>query len=277
MVLLEFPPSPILKEFVRTFRIVDFVFSANQAIPYKPYPPKPEHCLSFYPRDTETVKYAVSGKTESKLKSVVFGQQTEVTHRYVGQDFLVFQVVFRPGALYRLTGIPSFELNNSYIDAEAIFPFCIKEVNLRLQEAQNYTNMITIVESFLMGLLTKKVKPSHGLDMITNHILNQSTVVDIDWLAHESCLSTRQFERKFLERMGVSAKYYNSLIRFENAFRMKNKYPQLDWLTIAIQCGYYDYQHLSKTYQKLTLKSPTEFHLLDLNSPERSFGQADTY
>jgi transcriptional regulator GlxA family with amidase domain len=137
--------------------------------------------------------------------------------------------------------------------------------------------MVTIVESFLMSLLTKKVKSSHGLDMITNHILNQSTVVDIDWLAHESCLSTRQFERKFMERMGVSAKYYNSLIRFENAFRMKNKYPQLDWLTIAVQCRYYDYQHLSKTYQKLTLKSPTEFHLLDLNSPERSFGQADTY
>mgnify|MGYP006149180791 FL=1 len=64
MVLLEFPPSPILKEFVRTFRIVDFVFSANQAIPYKPYPPKPEHCLSFYPRDTETVKYA--SRAESK-------------------------------------------------------------------------------------------------------------------------------------------------------------------------------------------------------------------
>ncbi|MDI9862971.1 helix-turn-helix domain-containing protein [Flectobacillus sp. DC10W] len=277
MVLLEFPPSPILKEFVRTFRIVDFVFSANQIIPYKPYPPKPEHCLSFYPRDTETVEYAVSGKTKAKLKSVVFGQQTEVTHRYVGRDFLVFQVVFRPGALFRLTGIPSFELKNSYIDAETIFPLSIKDVNLKLQETKNYTDMVNIVESFLISLLSRKAKPSHGLDIITNQILNQSAVVDIDWLAHESCLSTRQFERKFLERMGVSAKYYNSLIRFENAFRMKNKFPQLDWLTIAVQCGYYDYQHLSKTYQKLTLKSPTEFHLLDLNSPERSFGQADTY
>lgn len=277
MVLLEFPPSPILKEFVRTFRIVDFVFAANQIIPYKPYPPKPEHCLSFYPRDTETVEYAVSGKTKAKLKSVVFGQQTEVTYRCVGRDFLVFQVVFRPGALFRLTRIPSFELNNSYIDAEAIFPLSIKDVNLKLQETKNYTDMVNIVESFLISLLSRKVKPSHGLDIITNQILNQSAVVDIDWLAHESCLSTRQFERKFLERMGVSAKYYNSLIRFENAFRMKNKFPQLDWLTIAVQCGYYDYQHLSKTYQKLTLKSPTEFHLLDLNSPERSFGQADTY
>jgi transcriptional regulator GlxA family with amidase domain len=90
-------------------------------------------------------------------------------------------------------------------------------------------------------------------------------------------LSLRQYERKFIERMGISPRYFNKIVRFENAFRMKNKHPHLDWLTIAIHCGYYDYQHLVKDYKKFTTQTPTEFHLLDSSSPERKFGESDTY
>ncbi len=64
-------------------------------------------------------------------------------------------------------------------------------------------------------------------------------------------------------------------MRFENAFRMRNKNPQLDWLTIAICCGYYDYQHLAKDYKDLAGFTPNKFH--DLQGPERFFGEADTY
>jgi transcriptional regulator GlxA family with amidase domain len=77
--------------------------------------------------------------------------------------------------------------------------------------------------------------------------------------------------------MGVSPRYFSKVVRFENAFRMKNKEPHLDWLSIAIKCGYYDYQHLVKDYKELTNQTPTNFHLLDNRSPERNFGESDTY
>lgn len=91
----------------------------------------------------------------------------------------------------------------------------------------------------------------------------------------EHCLSLRQYERKFVERMGVSPRYFSKVTRFENAFRMKNKEPHLDWLSIAIRCGYHDYQHLVKSYKEFTNQTPTHFHLLD--TPERKFGETDTY
>jgi hypothetical protein len=83
MVLNQFSPSPVLKAFVRVYRVVRCIFDHTQHIPFKPYPPKPEHCLSFYPRDTEVVKYAKSGKTNANLKAVLFGQQSEVTNRHI--------------------------------------------------------------------------------------------------------------------------------------------------------------------------------------------------
>ncbi len=243
MVLSEFPPSPSLTEFVRVYRVVHFVFGDISKIPYKPYPPKPEHCLSFYPRDTETVEYTNSGTKIKNLKTVLFGQQSEVTNRYVGKDFLVFQVVFSPGGLYRLTGIPSHQLNNCYFDAETIFEKSIKEVNDKLNDAANFNEMVLVVESFLLKQINRGVKELHRLDQVSNLIFKTDKVLNVEWLAKESCLSLRQYERKFIERMGVSPKYFSKVVRFENAFRMKNKEPYLDWLSIAIRCGYFDYQH----------------------------------
>lgn len=267
-------PCLALAEFVRTYTVLHFIFDAAADIPYKPYPPRPEHCLSFYPRDTETIEYANSGKKVSNLKIVVIGQQNEVTNRYVGRDFMVFQVVFRPGALYRLTGIPS---HNSYVDAETVFANDIKEVNAKLGEATKAEQMVIIVESFLNRLAKSCNKGPHGLDQVSGLLLHTKKNPSIEQLASDSCLSLRQYERKFIERVRVPPKYFNRIIRFENAFRMKNKHPHLDWLTIAIQCGYYDYQHLAKDYKEFTRHTPTNFHLLDLSSPERKFGEADTY
>jgi hypothetical protein len=126
--------------------VVHFVFDDFTKIPYNPYPPKPEHCLSFYPRDTETVEYVNNGTKINNLKTVLIGQQSEVTNRFVGKDFLVFQVVFSPGGLYRLTGIPSQQLNNCYVDAEIIFAKHIKEVNDKLNDATTCNEMVLVVE-----------------------------------------------------------------------------------------------------------------------------------
>lgn len=277
MALYEFPPNEALKDLVRTYRIVDFVFNSSAEIPYKPYPPKPEHCITFYPKDTERVNYVNSNRKYTNLKAVIFGQQTEVSHRYVGSDFLLFQIVFQPGGLYRFMEIPLGELVDSYLDAELIFGRKIQEINEQLYEARNYREMVNIIDSFLCRQIKKKYPSIHPVDVVTQILFREKEPLTVDRLAFISCLSVRQYERIFLQRMGVSPKYFNNLIRFENAFRMKNQRPHLDWLTIAIHCGYYDYQHLSKAYQKFTQKTPNEFHQMDMNAPERTFGVADTY
>lgn len=277
MVLFEFPPGVILNEYVRTYRLVQFRFDTFHQPPCKPYPPKPEHCLTFYPRDCEQVEYADSGKKAGKLRAVLFGQQTEVTNRYVGKDFLLLQIVFKPGALYRITGVPSNEITNGYLDAELFFSKEIKQVNEQLNHCGSYREMIQVVENMLVHQINIKSRDSHRMDHICELMIRNSVNRTVDWLAKESCLSTRQFERLFYERMGVSPKYFTKVARFENAFRMKNKNPQADWLKIALHCGYYDYQHLVKDYKSITRQTPVAFHQLDLTAPERIFGQADTY
>ena len=277
MVLQEYAPSLMLSEHIRTFRLVHYEFKLDGALPSKAYPPRPEQCLSFYARDFETVEYQNSGTKTGNLSAVLFGHQTEVTNRFVGNNFLLIQVVFKPGGLYRLTGIPSNYLTNQYIDAETVFSKEIKQVNDKINDCKTFLQMIAVVEAFLLQELKRKAFDIHPLDIATTNLFASESIPNVDTLAKKSYQSTRHFERHFKERMGISPKYFLKVLRFENAFRMKNRNPQLDWLSIAVNCGYYDYQHLARDYKDLTGLTPNQFHLMDLKAPERLFGEADTY
>ncbi len=277
MVLQEYKPSQLLSEYIRTFRLVHFVCLTNDRLPFKPYPPRPEHCLSFYVRGTENVEYQKSGIKNGNLSAVLFGQQTEVTNRFNSNNFLLIQVVFKPGGLYRLTNIPSNYLTNQYIDAETVFSKDIKYVNEKIDECKSYSQMIAVIEAFFLNEIKNNLGQIHPLDKATSKLFTTDLIPTVDILAKLAFQSTRNFERHFKQRMGTSPKYFLKVMRFENAFRMKNKTPELDWLTIAINCGYYDYQHLVRDYKDLTGLSPNQFHEIDSKAPERIFGQADTY
>ncbi|MBO0937277.1 AraC family transcriptional regulator [Fibrella sp. HMF5335] len=270
-------PSPALREYVRLFQIVGCEFPASMTVlPVKAYWPRAENCLSFFPKDPEKVAYGFDGKPIESARSRLYGQHCIATNRHVGRDFMVFQVQFQPGALFRLTGIPATELTNTFVDAEAIFSAEIRLVNERLSYTRHYTEMITIVEEFLLYLIGRAKKQARAIDRASLFLLNNPDTARLDWLADQACLSQRQFYRQFVERSGISPKLYARIARFENAMKLKNAQPNKDWLSVALDLGYYDYQHLARDFNEFTHLTPNAFLQQDTHSPERSFGKAET-
>lgn len=277
MLLRDFSPQAGLQEFVRCYRVVHFSFEKNAPLGYKPYAPRPENCLAFYPRDRERVVYAASGKTVEQLPVVFFGQHTVLTNRHISHDFLVLQIHFQPGAIFRLTGIPVFEFNNVYTDAENIFTKDIHYVNEQLYAAVGYHAMIVVLDDYVGRLVKKARKSSHLMDAAAQLMLAKRGTVPLDWLRREACLSVKQLERTFKERIGINPKVFNRLIRFDQAYRTKNAQPRLDWLSVAIECGYHDYQHLVRDYRDFTGLTPNGFLDLERQAPEQTLGMAEQF
>jgi AraC-like DNA-binding protein len=277
MLLRDVLPPIALSEFVKCYRLVHMTFDKKAQIGYKPYTPRPENCLVFYPRDREQVAFTDSSKIVNNLSVVLCGQPLTTTNRYVGHDFLALQIHFQPGALYRLTGVPLIELTNVYMTADNVFTKDIHFVNEQLYHATSYAAMIEILNQFVVSLTRNIKKDSHLLDKAANLMLNQQGNLSLDWIRNESCLSIKQFERKFKERTGVNPKVFNRLIRFDKAYRTKNAKPHLDWLSVAIECDYYDYQHLVRDYKDFTGFSPNAFLALDGQAPERALGVVEEF
>lgn len=197
-----------------------------------------------------------------------------MSNRYIGQKFITLQVVFQPGALYRLTGIPAQELTNQYLDADVILTKDVNLVEEQLAYARDYREMIQIVEQYLRTHIKKSRKEAHGVEAMGKLMIGNYSNT-LDWYSKQICLCHRQFDRMFKERMGINPKLFLRIIRFDKAFRMKNQYPDKDWLSIAIDCGYYDYQHLVKDYKEFTGFTPTEFYHIETKSPQRFFGDTE--
>lgn len=276
MLLNEITPSCFLTDYILLYRIIDFHFPAGTVVPCKAYPPRPEYCLQFMPRDVEFTKRSDTGLILSNQKAIFVGQQTDVFYRYPGNKFLAVQVIFQPGALHLLKNIASGELTNQIIDAEDIFGNATRQVNEELFYAENYKEMIAIVEQFLVKLIKAGKPKKHPVNEIGKMMMYEKEDFSIDKFLKAACLSHRQFDRKFKEYTGISPKHFLQLIRFDRAFRMKNRLPKKDWLSIALHCGYHDYQHLAKDYKEFTGCTPVQFFEIDNDAPERTFGEAET-
>jgi AraC-like DNA-binding protein len=275
MLLKGFLPSPGLRDYVKNIGIVHFVFTGKESIPVKAFSPRPGDSIEFYLKDPEYVTYPGEEKTK-RPTAAILGQHTLVIDRYVGSEFLFLGISFQPGALFRLTGIPSYKLADTYIDADTVFSKEVRIITEQLKNAGSYTELITLAESFVVTLINRSKKDVHGIDRAAKMLLSDTGHISMDWLAKETCLSSRQFERKFKERMGVSPSLLSRIARFDKAFKMKNAHPEWDWLSIAVQSGYYDYQHLVRDYKDFTGHTPTSFFNLDNHAPERIFGLQET-
>lgn len=271
MLIRDFLPAPAMREFVQWYRIVHFEFDKDENIPFKAYPPKPEQCLHFFLHDPLAIEKTGDKKS---LQPLIFfaGQRTSLVKQFNSKDNLNVQIVFQPTAVYRLTKIPAFELTDQNVDATCIFPKHIQFVYEQLQSAKDYAELLHIIDSFAQELIFGSRKENLPIDFISKQMIQKGGNISMDWLAKESCLCTKQFKRKFFERTGVNPKTYARIIRFNRVYNYKNRFPNKDWSAIALECGYFDYQHLAKDYKDFTGLTPPEFHLMESKSPENTLG-----
>jgi AraC-like DNA-binding protein len=269
MIYRYIAPSPILQEFVRDYLIAHFTFDKDQVIPFKPYSPKPEHTITFLPKGNLTINNPLTGETLTAPVTSICGQQVSRYNFHLTSEYLMLRVHFHPGALFRLLRIPLSEFTDCWFDAESVIGREILDVNERLANCQNYAQMIAVVEDYLVNKISKVRADTHRLDQVASCLFTNPSRFSLDWLAKQSCLCQRQFNRKFIERMGVGPKLYGRVVRFYKAYQYKEMHPQEDWLTIALLFGYADYQHMVKDFKEFAHVTPNLWINQDNQSPER--------
>lgn len=273
MIFKNFSPSPELYGLVKTYHLRHFEFPAHAKIPYKPFPPRDEQYLVFYVKGSEQVYLQRDRQTVFRNKTILIGQSTQMIHRMVSSQFLLIQVPFYPGALYRLTKIPFYELKDKSLDFELVFPQETREVEQRLSEAQCYPEMIEIVDRFLVELFRKNVQQEiHYFERALPLFSSTEGSTNVDFLASQACLSTRQLERLSKRYFGVGPKTMIRINRLTWSFIHKSRHPELTWFDVAVDCGYEDYQHMAKDYRDFAGVTPTQLWAADKNAPDRILG-----
>jgi AraC-like DNA-binding protein len=269
MIYQYIAPRPALQEFVRDYLVAHFIFGKDQDIPFKPYSPKPEQTITFLPKGRLTINNPLTREMRMVPAVSICGQQVSRYNFYLTTEYLMLRVHFNPGALFRLLRIPLSEFTDSWLDATSVIGREMQEVNERLANCLNYGQMIAVVEDYLLNKLKKMMADTHPLDQVASSLLANPSRFSLDWLANQSCLCQRQFNRKFTERMGVGPKLYSRVIRFYKAYQYKETHPEEDWLSVALLFGYADYQHMAREFKEFAHVTPNLWINQDNQSPER--------
>ncbi|QIP16534.1 AraC family transcriptional regulator [Spirosoma aureum] len=257
MIFREFCPCLALQPYIKNYLLVNLFYHPAD-FPKTPYPARLEQALIFFVRGFITSHDPLTGKTVPIAPNALFGQQVSRLdfQCVVKADFLMVQVIFQPGALYRLLGMPSTELTGVFCDGESVLNSELQAVNDKLANSKDYTEMIERVEQYMLSKLKKVKREAHPIDRIGTLLFNNPMPFSLDWLADQANLSPRQFERKFSERIGIGPKLYSRISRFFQTINYKEMHPDQDWLTVAVEFGYTDYDHLAKDFKQFANVTP---------------------
>lgn len=268
MVYKSFLPSASLADVVRNYTIIHLKFQGKEPVPNKQRSPKPEQKIVFYLKGTPKFYSSSTASLQTPPPVAIFSHQSDKKTIHLTADFSAFIIFFQPGVLHRLMKLPMTELLDRFCDAEIFFGADVRQISDRLATAKSESSMIEVAEQFLLTVC-RTLKDKSPIDTIALQVLSDPTAFSLDTFAHKACLSTKQFYRKFNERIGISPKLFSRLSRFNHAYQYKLANPSTSWSSIAQELCYTDYHHMEKEFKEFTKLTPEEWTKAYLTSPEK--------
>lgn len=249
-------PSPVLAPFIRHYWCME---SRNNHGKKHLQRIVPHGFLewTFYLEDQPV--YLRKNKSDQG-QAIISGQQYGFYDIAIVGHIQLFSVVFSPFGAKYLLGLPASEFKNQSVSSDLVFKQMSSEIESKLQEANSNEERKRCIETFLMQMLRKRNSLDH-LRLASAFQIIDSTKghTCVSQLASDSCLSRKQFERNFLDFVGISPKKYLRIIRFQHALYLKERHPEINLTQLALEGNYYDQSHMINDFRYFTGFSPKSF------------------
>ena len=265
-------PAAYLQAFIKDYTLFHFVSGKNDSIPVKPFPANTQHCMVFYLRGTVRAFEPKTGLSTIFAKTAINGSQIARYDFHIAPNYLMFSVHFQPGALAKFLRLPLTDFTDARIDAEAILNPEIHQVHEQMANASSYESILQIIQAYLWQRIQSLKTDFQPINKVACLVSENPNKFSIEKMADHTCLSISQFERRFAQQLGITPKLYVRINRFYQAYSLKEKHPNLDWLSIALQTGYHDYQHLVKDFKQFSYATPHSLLLAQAQAPEKILG-----
>lgn len=248
-----FPPPPALVAHVRMFWV--FEHEVAEGEPYI-YRSMADGCVEmvFHYKGIFTEP---ARPNDVYHPAVVHAQSSHYRRFLTHGSFGIFGAYLYPTALPQLFGLPATDFSNQMPGLEAVLGTEGRLLEERVMTAADHYERVKILSAFLEARLRKKEQHPTAAHLALRHILHQKGQLNVEQLAAETCLSTRQFERRFKEYCGFSPKLYTRIIRFQHALAAYGEERSLT--DIGYACGYYDQSHFIREFREFSGYHPRQY------------------
>lgn len=189
----------------------------------------------------------------SSFRSWVYGTTTARTIFPLDSQARYIGVRFRPGCARRFMRIAARELTDRHEPAPGLLRFPLAEFDERAVKG----DWAASLDDLLGRHLARQQPRTSAIDDAVTLIEARQGAIRIRDVIGYFGKSQRQFERDFLEDVGVSAKLFASIVRFRHAARLIRSGTPI--AAVAAAAGYTDQSHLTHEFRRLAGVSPIRF------------------
>ncbi|MES1160753.1 MAG: helix-turn-helix domain-containing protein, partial [Bacteroidota bacterium] len=171
--------------------------------------------------------------------------------------------LFKVTGLYQFSGIPMGLIAGRYsVDATSLLPAKdLNECREQMFQHREASKAVNVLDNFLLKKLMAGKADLRNIDKIAGYINGRMGNVRLDWLTSQACMSVKTLERHFVEKIGLTPKYFARIIRFKNALQLlESNKGQPDFGSIVETCGYTDQAHLIKEFRHFSNRTPKFYH-----------------
>ena len=97
------------------------------------------------------------------------------------------------------------------------------------------------------------------LDDLVDALARGDGTVPVATAAASLRRSPRQFERMFLDAIGLSPRAFSSVCRFQRAAAALSEWPAMPLAQVAAECGYADQSHMTRAFRQWAGRPPARF------------------
>ena len=249
-------PTPALEQFVRFY--VQREGQIRGAAVVHPVPARAASLIEFDLGDPINVLDYKQVAQRKSPKVVVVGPQTyrRVEMQLQG-DLDSFVIMFQPDGLHRLFSVGMHELTDQDYEGHSVLGAFVSQLQLHLGECKSFEERARRVDGFLLRRAVDS-RGSDGISTAAHRIVVGGGRLEIVTLANRAGLSMRQFERRFIQQVGIRPKLFARIARFEAALDAKARSATKSWTEVAHEFGYYDQMHMVHDFGEFTETTPTE-------------------
>lgn len=171
----------------------------------------------------------------------------------------VFGIRFRPFGMHAFVRSPADELTRSFTDIEDIFGRAGRDLVERVDEAGDLSRVADVFDTFLLERLESEGPLDERVSAACSALVESRGMAQVEDVAGSVRLGVRQLQRLFNRRVGVSPSTLGGLIRLNHFVELAQTAPESTLTVLALDCGYYDQPHLSRSFKRIVGRTPSEY------------------
>lgn len=199
------------------------------------------------------------GELQFVPDAFVCGLFTSRLYRVLEGKIGMAGIVFKPSAVHNFFGVKMSQLVNNRMPLELLLGGAANTFAENVRKASTDEARAKALEDFALPYVEHAQKSLNIIDDTIDYIDGQHGNVTVADVAGHFRISRRYLEKQFLEKVGVSPKFYSRICRFSILANKIVHAEKVDWQSIVHESGFHDQSHFFKDFIEFNGVSPTEY------------------